>query len=440
MNRDLTSIRLLAIAGLLVLLGLSRCVPVSAYSGVIIYDHGFARQVTYSKDGHFIPINKTSSFTQDDPIVWAYVTMSVYNASLTWNWYDPDGLLYRSQIPPSVQCSVTPCSYVAWLTVANTPAAKKTGLWTLDLLDEGVLLYSDTFSISPVITEEDYWNFNVTESAPPRCHADLTVIIHPENQTWRFYSRYIPGASNVTAFEAASKRALDVTVTKVTTASANRTLVTVDLGGAQSDGYKLVVSFDITRGLQTLNGWGGGSFEFSWEDDVWQRLDPFHPIPETFLITLPEGSTLTDVIGINAMYLNLNKTAGARPSIAFTTMVPSQQRFGWTIIYQDFTWLKANAYRFTYVPPPGPVGFPYAMNRPIPVLPLTLGSVSLWTAVMSVFLLTGSELLSPIYARTGILIDRRRLRIAALFLVAIFVVAAGYQVWIAQSIVPLPAR
>jgi hypothetical protein len=64
----------------------------------------------------------------------------------------------------------------------------------------------------------------------------------------------------------------------------------------------------------------------------------------------------------------------------------------------------------------------------IPILPLTLSNLSLWSAVMSVFMLTASELLSPIYARTNILINRRRLRIGALVLVLLFLSTTAYQI------------
>jgi hypothetical protein len=66
---------------------------------------------------------------------------------------------------------------------------------------------------------------------------------------------------------------------------------------------------------------------------------------------------------------------------------------------------------------------------------LTLGSAGLWTAVMSVFLLTASELLSPIYSKTGVLINRKRLRIAALVLVSIFIITTAYQIFASQALV-----
>jgi len=73
----------------------------------------------------------------------------------------------------------------------------------------------------------------------------------------------------------------------------------------------------------------------------------------------------------------------------------------------------------------------------LPLLPITLGGLSIWAAVMSVFLLTASELLSPIYSRGGygILINRKRLRLAALLLVAIFMITIAYQLVLQQAVI-----
>jgi hypothetical protein len=46
--------------------------------------------------------------------------------------------------------------------------------------------------------------------------------------------------------------------------------------------------------------------------------------------------------------------------------------------------------------------------------PLSLWDISLWLAVTTIILLATSELLSPHYGKTGILIQKRRLRAAAL--------------------------
>ena len=119
---------------------------------------------------------------------------------------------------------------------------------------------------------------------------------------------------------------------------------------------------------------------------------------------------------------------GVYPSVSFSTVLTPGQRFGWTIIYHDYTYRNS----LPYVLPTTSTYVPLISGQLIPVLPLSLGSVSLWSAIMSVFLLTGSELLSPIYSRTGILINRRRLRIAALILVTIFLITTAYQIAISQ--------
>ena len=46
--------------------------------------------------------------------------------------------------------------------------------------------------------------------------------------------------------------------------------------------------------------------------------------------------------------------------------------------------------------------------------PLSFWDISLWLAVTAIILLATSELLSPYYGKTRILIEKRRLRTAAL--------------------------
>jgi len=422
---------LLALICMLTLFELGRAVPVSAATAaaVIVYNHGFVTQYNRTQNGNFIPLNRTSSITQDAPFVNAYVTAGLYAANFTWQWYDPTGQPFYNRTDP-VQCVISPCTFVSYFPVAGTGAATRFGLWRMELLANGFPLYSDYLSITPVITQEDHWKFNVMQSAPALVHGDLTVTIHPDNQSWSSYSLRMPYAANVTAFEAASNRTLKVM-------TLNDSSVIVDLGAARADGYTFMLSFDLTRLLYSLNGWEGGSFAFTWQEVSGDRPFPdVHPIPETFNITLPQGATLADTIGMNVMFLNHNVTAGERQTVSFTTTVPPQQRFGWAIIYRDFAWRNSHLSPF----PVTAVGLPFAERQMVPVLPLTLGSVSLWTAVMSVFLLTASELLSPIFARTGILINRRRLRIAALILVAIFITATAYQLAISQTLVATPTR
>jgi hypothetical protein len=230
----------------------------------------------------------------------------------------------------------------------------------------------------------------------------------------------MPYAANITASDAASNRPLNVSTN-------NSGLTNVSLGAQRSDGYEFVLNFDLKYGLVSLNGWNGGAFALLWQEYGWDRLGDSHPIPETFTIALPHGATFIDSVGVNVMTLNTKITGEAGPAISFTIMAPPQQRFGWTIIYQDFTWRNANINQFMTVSATT-VGLAYAANQPIPFLPLTLGGMSLWAAILSIFLLGASELLSPIYSRAGILINRRRLRILALLLMVLFLAITAYEV------------
>jgi uncharacterized membrane protein len=62
-------------------------------------------------------------------------------------------------------------------------------------------------------------------------------------------------------------------------------------------------------------------------------------------------------------------------------------------------------------------------------LPLSLWDLSLFTAIMAIILIITSELLSPYYARTGIVVDRKRLRRAALIVALIFLIIVAYRVY-----------
>ena len=61
--------------------------------------------------------------------------------------------------------------------------------------------------------------------------------------------------------------------------------------------------------------------------------------------------------------------------------------------------------------------------------PLTLWDLSLWTAITSIILLATSELLSPYYGRTRLMINKRRLRIVALVIALIFLASVVYRIY-----------
>lgn len=52
--------------------------------------------------------------------------------------------------------------------------------------------------------------------------------------------------------------------------------------------------------------------------------------------------------------------------------------------------------------------------------PLTFWDLSLWLAVTAIILLATSELLSPYYGRTGVILDKRKLRMVALVMGMLF--------------------
>jgi len=435
-----TGLRIFAAITMLTLLALVEYAPVSgSYVAVVVYDHGFTKQITWVGHGNAL-VNKTAYFTQDDQVVIAYAKVALYNASLTWLFYDPNGNLY-SNTTRAETCNSSPCTFVGYLPLSGTPAAILFGEWKMDLLANGYFVYSDSFWVEPVLTQENYWSFNVTQSAPARVHGELKVILHPTNQTFTqpiqlnrgvrldtFYELSMPYAANITASEAVTNRRLSIVIL-------NGTNIYVDLGPQPPDGYTFVINFDLVYGLYTLNGWGGGTFAFSWQDEPFARSYTPYPVPETFTIALPEGTAFADLVGLNVLSLNHNVTGGHGLTITFTATVLPLQVFGWTLIYRDFNWL--NSHQVTYFATKS-ANLASVQQQLIPVLPLTLGSASLWTAIMSVFLLIGSELLSPAYARTGILIDRRRLRIAALALVAIFLAITVYQILVSQAAVAPP--
>ena len=117
---------------------------------IVVYDHGVTNQITYTQKGHFVPGNKTSVFTQDDPMVYAYFTAALANANVTWLWIDPGGQLFLNQTQ-QLHCDVSPCTFVYYFQLRWSDAATKFGLWTVTLQAGGTNLYSDYFSVIPVI-------------------------------------------------------------------------------------------------------------------------------------------------------------------------------------------------------------------------------------------------------------------------------------------------
>lgn len=67
--------------------------------------------------------------------------------------------------------------------------------------------------------------------------------------------------------------------------------------------------------------------------------------------------------------------------------------------------------------------------------PLTFNDISLWLAVTAIILLITSELISPYYGRTNLLINKRRLRQTALAFGILFLITVAIRIyWIIVSI------
>jgi hypothetical protein len=399
-------------------------VSATSTPAIVVLSHGFAKQVNYTQGGHLVVINTTSTFTQDDHFVYAYFTAELYSANVTWLWYEPDGQLFLNRTQ-ELECTYTPCSFVYYFALRYSAARNMYGLWTMTLQAGSVDLYSDHFTVIPVILQDVSWNFNITQSLPPRAHGSLTVTIHPNNGTWSYYVIDLPFAANITAYDFLSHRPLDL--------MANKTgRVVVSLGAARPNGYRFVLSFDVASGLWRLSA---GVFVFRWAETGWGTfIDGYHSVPGTFNISLPANATFLDAVGINAIALNPNLMgSSSRSLVSLEETLPAGQTFGWTMLYNDSSAVNSQPTSGSTTPVAG--GLNSILAQPIGFLPLTLGSLSLWTAVMSIFLLVGSELLAPAYGKTGVPINRRRLRIAALTLVILFIAVTAYAIILQQSVV-----
>jgi Ni,Fe-hydrogenase I cytochrome b subunit len=61
--------------------------------------------------------------------------------------------------------------------------------------------------------------------------------------------------------------------------------------------------------------------------------------------------------------------------------------------------------------------------------PLSFADITLWLAITSIILLATSELISPYYGRTNLLVEKGRLRAVALTVGIIFILAILAQIY-----------
>jgi len=66
--------------------------------------------------------------------------------------------------------------------------------------------------------------------------------------------------------------------------------------------------------------------------------------------------------------------------------------------------------------------------------PLSFSDITLWLAITAMILLATSELISPYYGKTNLLIDKNRLRLAALGVGIVFIVSIMAQIFLVTSL------
>ncbi|UCC27845.1 MAG: hypothetical protein JSW29_07255 [Candidatus Bathyarchaeota archaeon] len=62
--------------------------------------------------------------------------------------------------------------------------------------------------------------------------------------------------------------------------------------------------------------------------------------------------------------------------------------------------------------------------------PLSFADMTLWLAIMSIILLATSELISPYYGRTNLLVEEGRLRAVALTVGIMFILSILVQIYL----------
>ena len=63
-------------------------------------------------------------------------------------------------------------------------------------------------------------------------------------------------------------------------------------------------------------------------------------------------------------------------------------------------------------------------------VPLSFADLTLWLAITSIILLATSELISPYYGKTNLLVEKKRLRSAALTIGIIFILTILVQIYL----------
>lgn len=304
--------------GFVIVLLLLSIAPLAGASVGQITQHVFARGV--DKSGSvWKPINVTNAFTQDDSYVYAFTAISSFSkTTFAWSWHDPNGKLYLNQSMMWDACR-THCQFYAAMIVSGKDAALNWGSWKMDLLADGKLLYSDQFTISPVITEEDSWTFDL--DAPMHAHVDMAITIHPNKGDWKDYGMLTgERVGNFTAYDYATGRALGVIVAPPTSEE-EKTGIIVVFDTPRGNGYKFVLSYDLASAFGTR----GTNLFLRW---TWNSAT--RPLPQNVVVILPEDYVFNSIEGA-ANYTTT--TPAKRVVISFSGTASPNAPFGWSVSY-----------------------------------------------------------------------------------------------------------
>jgi hypothetical protein len=308
-------------------------------ANVIVLEHGFAKAIApisgvkhpIQWDGTvywkgWMPVNRTNSFSQDDYRVYAYTYANFTGAStayanLTWIWYEPGGAIYLRD-HGAVACwhNVIPFNYCQFnraISIAGSYAARLIGTWRVDFYADGVLLYSDSFVIHSVVTEQDSFNINLPRPFPRATVVNATIIIHPDNSSRSEYVAHTAWyAVNFTAFDPERKRALQLQF------NPRGDSLIVDFGGWRYDGYEFNIGFNFSSNAVTRTN---SNYTLTWRVD-----NGVNPIPQNFTITLPPGYNMLGLVGV-ANYTQ--EVIGGRRTVSFTITTAPYGRLTWALTY-----------------------------------------------------------------------------------------------------------
>jgi hypothetical protein len=187
----------------------------------------------------------------------------------------------------------------------------------MDLLADGLPLYSDVFQLVPYVEVAYSWIFDLI--LPTHAVVTLIITIHPYGQDWKddsIYLDYSGRPSNILAYDYSTKKPLAV----ILTPQNGETWVRVLFPRPEGNGYRFIVSFYLDGDFGAI---GGDTF-LHWSFDA-----SANPIPMNVTVILPSSFGLVSVNVLN----NTTSMIDDRTTVCFSGIAPSNGAFDWTVTY-----------------------------------------------------------------------------------------------------------